>query len=241
MNDIDEKLLQAIVPRFRTSKEAEGQQWREERQEKDRFFDRYFSKEGIDTLDEGTLREFIHILWAFSGWTNKDYLFDEMMNGGLSTVRGAFKRLLYGSEPVAVRFDFVRNNVRMMDTASISEILAHHDHHMYPIWNSRNRRGLIRLGVNESRQPKSTQITGRQYATFCKLALHVRKQIAEQYLGFEDFFELNSLLYFTSLQPLQAKQLVTTPPEKNGVEDFNHGEVIDQLLELEDSLRLRHE
>jgi hypothetical protein len=66
------------MPRFRSTKEAEGEQWREELQEKDRFFDRYFSQKEIDDLDEGTLRELVHILWAFSGWTNKDYLFDEM-------------------------------------------------------------------------------------------------------------------------------------------------------------------
>jgi hypothetical protein len=60
MNDIDEKLLEAIMPRFRTSKEAEGQQWWEERQEKDRFCNRYFSREEIDNLDEGALRELIN-------------------------------------------------------------------------------------------------------------------------------------------------------------------------------------
>jgi hypothetical protein len=48
MEDIDTKLLKAIVPRFRTSQVVEGEQWREERQEKDQFFDRHFSKEEID-------------------------------------------------------------------------------------------------------------------------------------------------------------------------------------------------
>ena len=62
MNDVDKKLLEDILPRFRTSKEAEGQQWREERQEKDRLFNRYFSRQEIDNLDEGTLRELIHIV-----------------------------------------------------------------------------------------------------------------------------------------------------------------------------------
>jgi hypothetical protein len=236
MEDIDTKLLEAIMPRFRTSQVVEGEQWREERQEKDRFFHQYFSKEAIDNLDEGTLRELVHVLWAFSGWTNKDYLFDEMMSGGLATIMGAFKHLLYGNEPVADRFDFVRKNVRMMGAASISEILTHHDHNTYPIWNSRSRQGLIRLGMNETRLPKSAQITGGQYATFCKLALDFREQIAKQYSGFDDFFELNSLLYFVSLQQLPTRQPISVHPEENGVEDFRHGEVIDQLLELGDGL-----
>ena len=49
MEDIDTKLLEAIMPRFRTSQVVEGEQWREERQEKDQFFDRHFSKEEIDS------------------------------------------------------------------------------------------------------------------------------------------------------------------------------------------------
>jgi hypothetical protein len=48
MEDIDTKLLEAIMPRFRTSQVVEGEQWREERQEKDQFFDRHFSKVEID-------------------------------------------------------------------------------------------------------------------------------------------------------------------------------------------------
>jgi hypothetical protein len=48
MDDIDTKLLKAIMARFRTSQVVEGQQWREERLEKDQFFDRHFSKEEID-------------------------------------------------------------------------------------------------------------------------------------------------------------------------------------------------
>jgi hypothetical protein len=48
MEDIDTKLLEIIVPRFRTSQVGEGEQWREERQEKDQYFDRQFSKEEID-------------------------------------------------------------------------------------------------------------------------------------------------------------------------------------------------
>jgi hypothetical protein len=48
MEDIDTELLEAIMPRFHTSQVVEGEQRREERQEKDQFFDRHFSKDEID-------------------------------------------------------------------------------------------------------------------------------------------------------------------------------------------------
>jgi len=236
MNQINEILLKDFVPRFRVYLEAEVQQWREERREKDRFFEQYFSQAAIHNLEEGTIRELVHILWAFNGWTNRDYLFDEMLSSGLSVIRDAFERLLYGNEPVADRFDYVKKHVRMMGAASISEILAHHDHRTYPIWNSRSRRGLLTLGVEESLLPKSAQITGKQYAAFRELACDVRGQVAEQYPGFEDLFELDFLLYFISLQQSPSKPSVPISVEENGAEDFDHGEVIEQVLELGDGL-----
>ena len=48
MEDIDTKLLEAIMPRFRTSQVVEGEQCREARQEKAQFFDRHSSKEESD-------------------------------------------------------------------------------------------------------------------------------------------------------------------------------------------------
>jgi hypothetical protein len=124
----------------------------------------------------------------------------------------------------------------MMGAASISEILAHHDHQSYPIWNSRCRQGLISLGVDESRLPRSAQITGTQYTTFCELARSVLNEVAEGYPDFKDFFELDFLLYFVSLHKSPVEQQVMQPPSRNGTEDFDHGEVIEQILELGDGL-----
>ena len=65
-------------------------------------------------MRKGILRQLIHILWAFNGWTNKDWLLQEMLRSGLATIKDAFRRLLYGTDPIAKRFDHVRKNVRMM-------------------------------------------------------------------------------------------------------------------------------
>jgi hypothetical protein len=233
MNQINMHTLRDLMPEFHHFLETEGQQWKEERQEKDDFFAKYFVEQEIDNLEEGTLRELIHTLWAFNSWTNKDWLLEEMLRSGLPTIREAFRQLLYGTEPLVKRFDSVKNNVRMMGAASVSEVLAHHDHEKYPIWNSRSRQGLISLGISESLLPKSAQISGAQYVSFCKLVQDVRSRVAAEYSEFTDLFTLDFLLYFVSLQKLLPGEPLAPPLE---AEDFDHDAVIDQILELGDGL-----
>jgi hypothetical protein len=232
MEVIDIKALGKLMPQFYDFLNTEAQQWQEERKEKDEFFAKYFGEKEIDSLEEGTLRELIHILWAFNGWTNKDWLLQEMLSSGLPTIKNAFKQLLYGTDPLARRFDLVKKRVRMMGAASVSEILAHHDHETYPIWSSRSRGGLIKLGVDPARLPKSSQISGGQYAAFCKLVEDARSQIAGKYPEFTDLFKLDFLLYFISLQPVEQGPVVPLPEK----DTFRHDEVIVQLLELGDGL-----
>lgn len=237
MKPINTDLLKSLLPRFHSFLETEGNQWQKERQDKDAFFARYFAEKQIDGLDEGVLRELIHVLWAFNGWTNKDWLLQEMLRSGLPAIRAAFKQLLYGADPLPKRFDNVRKNVRMMGAACISEVLAHHDHTEYPIWNSRSRQGLITLGVEESRLPKSAQISGSQYASYCKLVQDVRSQVAKEDPEFDDLFKLDFLLYYISLEDIRPE----TPAETATVsraeaEDFEHDVVVDQVIELGDGL-----
>ena len=213
---------------------SEGRQWIKEKQRKDEFFAVYFSEQQIDKLDEGVLRELIHVLSAFNSWTNKDWLLQEMLRSDLSVIRDGFKQLLYGSEPLAKRFDNVKNRVRMMGSACISEILAHHHPREYPIWNSRSRGGLIALGVDEAQLPKSVQISGTQYERFCDLVQDVRDQIAQVDPSFNNLIELNFLLYYISVNEInlqtQLEMLYVAQ------DDFEHDAVVDKVIELGDGL-----
>lgn len=228
---IDKEVLARMVPHFHRFLESEeGQLWSQEREDKDEFFATYFSELEIDDLEEGTLRELIHILWAFNGWTNKDWLLQEMLQSGLPTIKNRFRALLYGDAALANRFDGVTKDVRMMGATSVSEILAHHDSDQYPIWSRRSKGGLVGLGIDEAQLPKSAQISGTQYASFCELVGDVREQIVEDYPEFADFLKLDFLLYFASTQETPT---VSAPEE---IEDFEHDAVIDQVLELGDGL-----
>jgi hypothetical protein len=236
MNGINMNILNKLMPEFQHFLNTDGQNWIAERNEKDQFFAKYFAESQIDQLEEGTLRELIHILWAFAGWTNKDYLLGKMLNSGLPTIRNAFKYLLYSNDPLAKRYDHVKKNVRMMGVASISEILTHHDHDRYAIFNRRSHNGLVSLGINESQLPKVSQISGSQYQSFCELALNIRSQIAQEYPEISDLLKLDFLLFFISLQDLAPERPAQPPISTPSSEDFDHDAVIDQLLELGDGL-----
>lgn len=231
MSEINTQMLKEIMPGFNKFLASEGQQWIEERKEKDEFFSKYFSEEEIENLDEGTLRELIHILWAFNFWTNKDWVLQEMLKSGLPTIKSAFRKLLYGEESIGERFDRVKKDVIRMGAACVSEVLTHHDHDKYPIWNRRSRRGLITLGISEDQLPKSTQTTGSQYSSFCKLMQEIRTDIAKTYPEISDLFNLDFLLYFVSAKKVESEERITTQDE-----DFDHDSAIDQLLELGDGL-----
>jgi hypothetical protein len=237
MTNLNTNLLKDLVPRFHNFlKSEEGQKWQEEREEKNAFFAEYFAKDKLPDLEEGTLREMIHLLWSFNGWTNKDWLFQEMLKSGLPTIREAFSTLLYSSEPLAKRFNKVKDNVRIMGAASVSEVLVHRDPQKYPIWNRRSRKGLIGLGIDKSKLPKSSQISGSQYESFCTLVRRARQQVAQRYPEFDDLLKFDFLLYYASTQmPVEStKKVILEKPTT--VEDFDHDGVISEVLELGDGL-----
>lgn len=231
---INMELLDKIVPQFRKTIATEGKSWQEERDAKDKFFREYFSKEKILKIEEGTLRELIHVLWAFLGWTNKDYLLQEMLKSGLERIRKAFDYLLYSDDSIDKRFNYARENIRIMGAAGISEILTHYNHTQYPIWNRRSKTGLLALGVPNIILPKSAQISGTQYKKFCELVRDVQLQVSNKYPEVKDLFDLDFLLYFISIQ---ENPTTTEPLEIVTIsEDFDHDDIIDQILELGDGL-----
>lgn len=233
MMKIDIKISDDLIQQFHQFLETEGQEWRNERKKKDKFFEKYFLEQEIDKIEEGALREFIHILWAFNGWTNKDWLLKEMLSSGLETIKSEFKQLLYGKDSIAKRFDSVKEKIRMMGATSISEILAHYNHKKYPIWSVRARQGLIYLGINESQLPKYTQISGSKYVSYCRLVREVCNKVASKYEEFTDLFTLDFLLYFISIKKLYLGKQISKPIK---VEDFDHDIVVHQILELGDGL-----
>ncbi len=233
--NINHPFLEENYPKFKDFLESESVVWSTERKDKDVFLQKYFFTDEIDNIDEGTIRELVHKLWAYNMWTSKDYIHNEMLKTGMQNIKNAFKVLFDKKKPIADRFDFVKENIRTMGASSISEILAHYDHNKYPIWNSRSKQGLITLGVPVSKLPKSSQISGKQYASFCNLMDGIRVEISNKYPDISDLFQLDFLLYYLATQK-SVPAVIDTEDVLQEVKDFDHDEMIDNLLELGDGL-----
>jgi hypothetical protein len=228
----DTNRLRQLASGFEAFLATEGINYREERAIKDAFFATVLSKKSLPRFDEGALRELVYKLWSYNGWTNKDYVVNQILQSGLPEIRSGLLSLLYGDGDVASRFDTMRAKVRYMGAASISEILAHSDHSQYPIWNARTRQGLIELGVDKSSIPKG-QPNGNQYADACMLMRDVRKSVAKIVPSCTDLFELDLLLYFLS----REAELNGFPSQREvAAEKLGHRETIELLLELGDGL-----
>ncbi len=236
---IDSRQLAALMPAYEEYLRSEGAEWLAEQQrERDRrrvFFAEHFTLDSIDDLDDGAIHEMVHLLGAFSSWNNRDWLAGEILKSGLPAIQDAFWQLLYGDDLLESRFDFVKERIRMMGSAAISELLAYHDPGIYPIWSRRSRPGLILLGVDERLLPKSAQISGAQYMGYSRVMQYVLEDIRPAYPQFADLLALDPLLRYLALENARSENPV---PAWNweASADFNHNEVIDQLLQLGDGL-----
>ena len=226
---IDSETVRGYIPGFKRFLADEGKKWISERNQKDEFISNNFSKEALAELDEGTLREFIQMLWAFAGWTNKDYLVEEMLKSGLDTIRKSIDFLLHSQESLEKRFDKAKK-IRMLGVAGISEILIHSNKNEYAIWNRRARTGLVKLGVPTESLPKIKQIKGSEYTDYCLIVKSVLEVVKRINPDIKDLFDLDFFLYYLAIE---APEVIIEPVDNN---DFDHDTAIEQLLELGDGL-----
>jgi hypothetical protein len=227
--------LTALIPAYQEYAEAEREHWQDARQQRAAFFDEHLTMDGIEEMDEGALHELVHRLGAFRNWTNQEWLYSEILKSGLDTVKDAIWQLLYGDSLLESRFDFLKDTVRMMGAAAISEMLAQHDPTVYPIWNRRARRALIRLGVDKSLIPRSTQISGAQYAGFVSLMRWVLPEVRAKLPEIRDMLDLDFLFSYLALEDIRSPEQ-EPEPDALAEADFHHNEVVDQLLQLGDGL-----
>ncbi|MGD0979451.1 MAG: hypothetical protein ABR962_09965 [Candidatus Bathyarchaeia archaeon] len=233
MSEINLEYLQKIVPKFREwLGTPEAKDFATDRTKKDFFFATYFNVTEIEKLDEGVLRDLVRILWSFGGWNNKDWLLDQMLLSGLPKIRESFKLLLDDKKPLAERFDQMRE-IKMMGAATISEMLAHHDHNNYPIYNRRAKSSLIKLDVNVNSLPRYAQITGSQYEDYVEVVKSVYNTIHQSFPEINDLLTLDFLLYYISITYEEAVlEKVFEAEEK----PFDHDATILQVCNLGDSL-----
>lgn len=233
---LNQSRLEEVISEFDDFLNGEGQEYQEERSDKGKFFNKYFKEKEIENIDEGILRELIDNLWAFGGWTNKDYLLNEMMKSGLEEIRNGFSILLYSDKSLEKRFNYVKENIRMLGSAGISEILAHFEDNC-AIWSRRTREGLLWLGVNKKNI--KSHIDGKKYSDYCKLCNEVLEIVKDETDLVQDLIELDFMLFYISQYKEEDKVEETIAGEsvtEFTAEDFSHEDVIEEVAQLGDGL-----
>ena len=208
-----------------------------------REFRGLLSEENIERLTEPDFRRIITSLYAFIGWTNKDYVVDRVLaNKDIGTLKSELKRLFYGRGPFSERYDHFTKNVRGLGPAALTEILAFFNPLEYGIWNEKSRRALEFLGLGDELQSRKYRITGSEYEKFNHALKMIYEEIKPTFekLGIIeegiDLLLVDLFLYYIceEVYPTQTflKRKMTIPKDY----DFDHDEIVEKLVELGNGL-----
>lgn len=233
--------LKSYIEKYKVRLKAElSGPWKKERKERIVLFRRLLGKGKIDTLTEKDVAEIIKSLWASRLWTNKDYLVSKVLNSnGLPRLKGEFKELLYGSEPIETRFDNFLSRIKGLGPSSVTEILVFVYPDKYCLWNDKPKNVLPFLGLKDLLPDKVYKyaINGKDY-TKCNKALGlVKKELTK--CGFKniDFLDLDIFMWLLFIEEVRKQpKLPITRAEKQKLSidpaKLSHWDVMGILLEL---------
>jgi len=199
-----------------------------ERDERKNVFRNLLSKDVVEQLSEPDFRRIIASLWAYAGWTNKDYVADRVLKStDFNTLRSELKKLLYGHDPLAERYDRFFEIVRGIGPAGITEILAFVDPSQYGIWNDKSRKALDILGLGEVLPTKKYRINGSEYEEVVEALKSIFKLIEPGKTEL-DLLYVDLFLLFIATKEMKKEEVVIEEEDY----DFDHDEIVEKLVEL---------
>jgi len=211
-----------------------GSEFAKERVEKKETLPGLITEEKVENFEEGDVRELIRNLWAFRGWTNKDYLVDQVLEDGIENVRTQFRQAFYETEDVAEKFDVLNENVNMLGPASITELLTFTYPDQCAIYNRRAREALQQLGYDVVKRLD----TGEEYIEFIETVELLKERLddVEKQEGnseIDDLVDVDYFLFYISNLDIDEEdgEEVSEP-----LDDFDHEEFKQKLLEIGDGL-----
>jgi hypothetical protein len=211
-----------------------GSEFAKERVEKKDTLPGLITEEKVENFEEGDVRELIRNLWAFRGWTNKDYLVDQVLEDGIENVRTQFRQAFYETEDVADKFDVLNENVNMLGPASITELLTFTYPDRCAIYNRRAREALQQLGYDVVERLD----TGEEYIEFIETVELLKERLddVEEQEGnseIDDLVDVDYFLFYISNLDIDEEdgKEVSEP-----LDDFDHEEFKQKLLEIGDGL-----
>ncbi|MBO3833138.1 MAG: hypothetical protein FGF51_07145 [Candidatus Brockarchaeota archaeon] len=177
-------------------------------------------------------RRIIASLWAYAGWTNKDYIADLALKSvGFNTLKAELKNLLYGADPLAKRYDRFFEKLRDIGPAGVTEILAFVKPEHYGIWNDKSRRSLEILGLGEVLPTKKYKISGSEYEKVNEAMKSIFKVIEPEKAG-PNLLDVDLSLFYIVTKEMKEVRVVVEEEDY----DFDHDEIVDKLVEIGNGL-----
>lgn len=225
--------IREFLPEFKKwSETREIKDFLKERDDRIRTFGELLSVANIDQLTEPDFRQIISSLWAYIGWTNKDYVADRILEKtDFDTLRSELKNLLYGDGPLASRYDRFFERVKGIGPAGVTEIIAFVHPKKYCIWNEKSRRALEILGLGGDLPTKKYKISGSEYERVNEALKSISQVIDPK--AEPDLFLVDLFIFY-----LTTRESVGAPVEVMEAEDydFDHDEIVDKLVEIGNGL-----
>lgn len=193
------------------------------------------SPAGLRQMTELEFGQVISSLWASRVWGNKGYLVDKLIrDNGLPVLIDELRQLLWGRGNAAARYDSFRKAVKGLGPASITELLAFVHPDVCGVWNDTAREGLEILGFRESFPAlRKMQISGREYQAYNELFGAIQVELVAHGIDEQDFLDINYFLfvvYENGRETISVSPVSVQPPAP--VEDFDHDEVVEQLVNI---------
>lgn len=226
--------LQSILREFQADAD---ESWQQDRLAKKQQLRDLLAADDLDEFGEGSLRQLIRTLWAFEGWTNKDYLVEQALDAGIDEIRAKLTIAVSDSQDHAAAFDALLD-IPQFGPATASEILSF----LYPtecaIINRPTREGLATLSYGSDMPSRLT--TGEDYVIYLNMMAEVLDQVQANHdvddptVQLDDFVDLDYFLWWLSDQDTDGE-----PPgesEGEGFDRWSHSEIQTKVEAIGDGL-----
>ena len=205
----------------------------EKRREKKQTIQNILSEDELEEFGKGELRELIRNLWAYHGWTNKEYILEQMLQDGLSNVVNSLQTALYEEQNPGSRFEELYDNINMMGPAASTEILTFVHPDTCAIYNQRAEESLARLGLSENLPTRIDD--GKDYSAFLDVLDDLQEDIANLEVTADaeirDHVDLDYFLYHITQIDIE-----NGGGERPDEIEFDHEEIKNKIVAIGDKL-----
>lgn len=201
----------------------------DERLKRENYYKGY-TEDKIISMNEEEFYEYISKLWAMVVWGNKHYIVDKYIrDNDFESLKKSIAHLLYGSDPIEVRWDTFKEKIKGFGPAMMSELLCYINPDEYMIWNSTALNAYKNLGIKDV-PLHNYQLTGKKYIELTQYSKEIQKIIFEKYnkkenLLFVDYFFWDSL---RNLEPIEEEKNKETVVNNKSY----HNEIVDYIKSI---------